>query len=549
MKAFIIAVSQITATVSNEQQPQHQEEHVRWLLNRHVESSLFVQVLNVVVETDTHVLSLVRYVPDLVEFDHLIKTHYRRVKVPFPKLTEESSTTGTAASSSTSDKRRSFRQFLTSLPHSSHRTNAEKIQRYLHKCSLEPVVRSSSIFRDFFSVQRDEDRCVSKSELKQSHKERQKQHEAQSPPLPVPLPKEHQIQPATKKKVEKPALVPQQQRPLSPPSESEIPKKYDFFENLEMIKVLGKGCMGKLVIEQREITHTLAERDILATLSGISHPFLAKLHASFQDVHRLYLVTDYYCGGDLATQMSTCSTFSKERTLFYAAEIIDGMGELHRLGVLYRDLKPENILLTADGHVLLTDFGLSKWLITSTADQNHDEVDDVERVTQTFCGTAEYLAPEALLGEPYSFGIDHWAYGTILYEMLAGITPFWADNHSEMYRRVLQDPLEFPPDTDFETAEFLSALLERDPRLRLGYHGVDEIKQHMYFSGIDWEDVYHRRLIPPYVPDLRSSLDFSNFDPSFLEMPAVLTPIPSTVDLSQEIQQVFDGYSFIDERF
>ncbi|KAG2218748.1 hypothetical protein INT45_003066 [Circinella minor] len=651
MKAFIIAVSQITATVSNEQQPQHQEEHVSWLLNRHVESSLFVQVLNVVVETDTHVLSLVRYVPDLVEFDRLIKTHYRRVKVPFPKLTEESSTTGTAASSSTSDKRRSFRQFLTSLPHSSHRTNAEKIQRYLHKCSLEPVVRSSSIFRDFFSVQRDEDRCVSKSELKQSHKEQQKQHEAQSPPLPVPLPKEYQIQPVTKKKVEKSALVPQQQRPLSPPpntplsrlvptvpaskvdiihndnnnnnndeddavvpqspirnepllveddddcdddddveiqqhhqchqqqsedfdgddeEEPEVPKKYDFFENLEMIKVLGKGCMGKvflvrsrtshelyalksivkeLVIEQREITHTLAERDILGTLSGINHPFLAKLHASFQDVHRLYLVTDYYCGGDLATQMSTCSTFSKERTLFYAAEIIDGMGELHRLGVLYRDLKPENILLTADGHILLTDFGLSKWLITATTGQDHDEVGDVERVTQTFCGTAEYLAPEALLGEPYSFGIDHWAYGTILYEMLAGITPFWADNHSEMYRRVLQDPLEFPPDTDFETAEFLSALLERDPSLRLGYHGVDEIKQHMYFSGIDWEDVYHRRLVPPYVPNLRSSLDFSNFDPSFLEMPAVLTPIPSAVDLSQDIQQVFDGYSFIDERF
>ncbi|KAI8147640.1 kinase-like domain-containing protein, partial [Fennellomyces sp. T-0311] len=495
MKAFTIAVSQITATVSNQQ-----EEHpVRWLLNRHVESSLFVQVLNVVVETDTHVLSLVRYIPDLVEFDHLIKTHYRRVKIPFPKLTEE--TTSTTASA-TSDKRRSFRQFLTSLPHGT-RTNAEKIQRYLHKCSLEPVVRSSSIFRDFFSVQRDEDRSK------------------QSPPSPPPaLPPT----PPPKMVVED-AVVPQSpvQEPLLVEDEEEEDhvKKYDFFENLEMIKVLGKGCMGKeLVVEQREITHTLAERDILATLSGINHPFLAKLHASFQDTHRLYLVTDYYCGGDLATQMSTCSTFSKERTLFYAAEMIDGIGELHRLGVLYRDLKPENILLTADGHVLLTDFGLSKWLLNE------------DRVTQTFCGTAEYLAPEALLGEAYSFGIDHWAYGTILYEM-----------------RVLQDPLEFPPDTDFETAEFLSALLERDPRMRLGYHGVDEIKQHMYFSTIDWDEVYHRRLIPPYVPDLRSSLDFSNFDPSFLEMPAVLTPIPSQLDLSDDIQQVFDGYSFVDERF
>lgn len=299
-----------------------------------------------------------------------------------------------------------------------------------------------------------------------------------------------------------------------------------------------KSIMKELVIEQREITHTLAERDILATMSGINHPFLAKLHASFQDTHRLYLVTDYYCGGDLATQMSTCSTFSKERILFYAAEMIEGIGELHRLGILYRDLKPENILLTIDGHVLLTDFGLSKWLHS-----------DEQHMTQTFCGTAEYLAPEALLGEPYSFGVDYWAYGTILYEMLAGITPFWADNHSEMYRRVLQDPLEFPPDTDFETAEFLSALLERDPSMRLGVNGVDEIKSHIYFGSISWDDVYHRRLIPPYVPDIRSSLDFSNFDPSFLEMPPVLTPVSSQHNLTQDMQQVFDGYSFVDERF
>lgn len=299
--------------------------------------------------------------------------------------------------------------------------------------------------------------------------------------------------------------------------------------------------MKELVIEQREITHTLAERDILATLSKINHPFLAKLHASFQDENRLYLVSDYYCGGDLATQMSTCTTFSKERTLFYAAEIIEGIGELHRLGILYRDLKPENILLTAEGHVVLTDFGLSKWL--SKTDDDY---------TQTFCGTAEYLAPEALLGEPYSVAIDYWAYGTILYEMLAGITPFWADNHSEMYRRVLQDPLEFPSDIDFETAEFLSGLLERDPRHRLGAQGgVDEIKSHVYFASIVWDDVYHQRLRPPYVPQLKSALDFANFDPTFLEMPPTLTPVGSRVDLvlTDEVQQVFDGYSFVDERF
>ncbi|OAD73490.1 serine/threonine protein kinase AGC family, partial [Phycomyces blakesleeanus NRRL 1555(-)] len=300
-------------------------------------------------------------------------------------------------------------------------------------------------------------------------------------------------------------------------------------DNLEILKVLGKGCMGKvflvrsrttqelralksivkdLVIEQREITHTLAEREILATVAAIDHPFLAKLHASFQDEHRLYLITDYYCGGDLATQMSTCYTFTPERVLFYAAEIIDGIGELHRLGVLYRDLKPENILLTQEGHIVLTDFGLSKWL-TNETDQS----------TQTFCGTAEYLAPELLLGDAYSFGIDYWSYGTIIYEMLTGITPFWADNHSEMYRRILEEPLEFPTDIEYDTAEFLAALLDRNPATRLGcsleHGGVDEIKTHPYFASLSWDDVYHRRLTPPYSPNLTSKLDFANFDPLF----------------------------------
>ncbi|KAI7874100.1 kinase-like protein [Lichtheimia hyalospora FSU 10163] len=573
MSAFAIAVFQTTATVAIDNN------------NAQVSNQPFVQVLNVVVETDTHILSLIRYVPDLLEFDTLIKTHYHRVKIPFPALSETSKT----------DKRRSFRQFLTSLSHHHSRSDSEKIQRYLQKCSVEPIVRSSSIFRDFFSAQRDEDQIISKIPkpriLTPEHADSSK--DAIVPELPaIPHTKQRDIVPSPSPIVpeevndEEPIVPPnqeqhheekqqqqqqQEQEEIEPvqaivhdsPAEqgavNDYPTNYDYLADLEMIKVLGKGCMGKvflvrshksnelyalksimkeLVIEQREITHTLAERDILATMSGINHPFLAKLHASFQDTHRLYLVTDYYCGGDLATQMSTCSTFSKERILFYAAEMIEGIGELHRLDILYRDLKPENILLTIDGHVLLTDFGLSKWLHS-----------DEQHMTQTFCGTAEYLAPEALLGEPYSFGVDYWAYGTILYEMLAGITPFWADNHSEMYRRVLQDPLEFPPDTDFETAEFLSALLERDPSMRLGVNGVDEIKSHIYFASISWDDVYHRRLIPPYVPDIRSSLDFSNFDPSFLEMPPVLTPVSSQHNLTQDMQQVFDGYSFVDERF
>lgn len=300
-----------------------------------------------------------------------------------------------------------------------------------------------------------------------------------------------------------------------------------------------KSIIKEHVIEQREITHTLDERNILTKLSELDHPYLAKLHTSFQDEHRLYLLTNYYCGGDLATHMAKLYSFPKECALFYAAEIIDGIGALHSLGILYRDLKPENILLTGDGHIILTDFGLSKWL---NASDNY--------TTQTFCGTAEYLAPEVLLGDSYSFGIDHWSFGTILYEMLAGITPFWADNHADMYRRVLEDPLEFPADIfDYETAEFISDILDRDPRTRLGAQSVDDIKDHVYFADISWDDIRNRRLHPPYLPPVQNEMDFTNFDPDFLAMTPQLTPISSEIDFVEDIQDIFDGYSFTNEKY
>ncbi|RCH81042.1 hypothetical protein CU098_005569, partial [Rhizopus stolonifer] len=300
-----------------------------------------------------------------------------------------------------------------------------------------------------------------------------------------------------------------------------------------------KSIIKEHVIEQREITHTLDERNILAKLSDINHPYLTKLHLSFQDEHRLYLLTNYYCGGDLATHMAKLYNFTRECALFYAAEIIEGIGELHRLGILYRDLKPENILLTGDGHIILTDFGLSKWL---------QETDDLS--TQTFCGTAEYLAPEILLGESYSFGIDHWSFGTILYEMLAGVTPFWADNHADMYKRVLEDPLEFPADIfDYETAEFLSDILDRDPRTRLGANGIDEIKNHVYFADICWDSIRHRQVQPPYLPPVKDEMDLTNFDQEFLTMSPALTPVSSEIEFADQIQDVFDGYSFTDEHY
>ncbi|KAI7889132.1 kinase-like domain-containing protein, partial [Mucor mucedo] len=476
------------------------------------ESWKTVPEFNITVKTTQYKLYVIRYIPDLFSFDHLVKTHYPKIKIPFPSLTE---------SLSKSEKRKSLRNFF----HLSIKSNAEKVEKYLYRCALDPVLSASTLLRDFLSPQRDGD---------------EKSHAYPSPSQSYDqigsTPNDNVIDSSIEiGKVWVPSPHP------SVINNTDIDGfEYEFpLENLEMVKVLGKGCMGKHVIEQREITHTLDERNILTKLSELDHPYLAKLHTSFQDEHRLYLLTNYYCGGDLATHMAKLYSFPKECALFYAAEIIDGIGALHSLGILYRDLKPENILLTGDGHIILTDFGLSKWL---TAADNY--------TTQTFCGTAEYLAPEVLLGDSYSFGIDHWSFGTILYEMLAGITPFWADNHADMYRRVLEDPLEFPADIfDYETAEFISDILDRDPRTRLGAQSVDDIKDHVYFADISWDDIRNRRLHPPYLPPVQNELDFTNFDPDFLAMTPQLTPISSEIDFAEDIQDIFDGYSFTNEKY
>lgn len=148
-----------------------------------------------------------------------------------------------------------------------------------------------------------------------------------------------------------------------------------------------KAISKEWVILQREIEHTKSERNILANVAEISHPFLIKLRHSFQSNAQLFMVLDYYPGGDIATQLAKWHKFEPERCLFYAAEIVLGIEELHRQGIVYRDLKPENILLALDGHIVLTDFGLSKQFPTFSASSPYLTEDK----TNTFCGTAEYL--------------------------------------------------------------------------------------------------------------------------------------------------------------
>jgi len=288
------------------------------------------------------------------------------------------------------------------------------------------------------------------------------------------------------------------------------------------LKVVGKGAFGKVYLvkkkdndqvfamkmlnkkeikERDEIEHTLSEKSVL---SKVKHPFLAGLYYSFQSDNNLYFIMDFINGGELFHHLSIEGSFSEERSKFYAAEILLGLEYLHASGVIYRDLKPENLLLNYQGHVVITDFGLSK------------EGLDPNKTTKTFCGTPEYLAPEIIKGEEYSFGVDWWSLGTLLFEMINGLPPFYVqDNEELMYEKILYAPLQIPDIFSDEAKDLISKLLERDPNQR--FKDPNLIKQHTFFSNIDFVKLSKKEITPPFIPNVLSPDDVGNIDSEFLE--------------------------------
>ncbi|KAL6080430.1 PHprotein kinase domain containing protein [Balamuthia mandrillaris] len=319
--------------------------------------------------------------------------------------------------------------------------------------------------------------------------------------------------------------------------------------DFESLKVIGRGSFGKVlqvrylptgqifamkvlnkktIIERGELDHTKAEKNILMKLEN---PFLVRLHYAFQTPDRLYFVMDFINGGELFFHLQKEKTFNPDRVRFYAAEIVLGLEYLHKQGVIYRDLKPENLLLTADGHICMTDFGISKEGLHCKDDR-----------TATFCGTPEYLAPEVLEGKGYGKEVDWWSFGTLVYEMLTGLPPFYSEDVQLMYSKIMNAKLNIPKKIGPEARSLLEGLLTRDPSERLA--DPDLIKAHPYFKDIDWEKLSKKEMPPPYMPNVNSELDTGNIDPVFTEEPAALSPSEDS-ELSKTIQQNFDGFTYV----
>jgi protein-serine/threonine kinase len=222
--------------------------------------------------------------------------------------------------------------------------------------------------------------------------------------------------------------------------------------DFEFLKLIGRGTFGRVfqvrkrdtkriyamkvlskkeIVAKKEVAHTIGERKILQR--SLECPFLVGLKFSFQTEKELYFVTDYKCGGELFWHLQKEGRFSEDRARFYIAELVLALEHLHKYDIVYRDLKPENILLDATGHIALCDFGLSK------PDLSNDQL------TNTFCGTTEYLAPEVLLDEKgYGKHVDFWSLGVLLFEMCCGWSPFYAEQTQEMYRLICYGKIRFP---------------------------------------------------------------------------------------------------------
>ncbi|KAI8613135.1 kinase-like domain-containing protein [Chytriomyces sp. MP71] len=327
-------------------------------------------------------------------------------------------------------------------------------------------------------------------------------------------------------------------------------------EDFNTLKLVGKGSFGKVVlvrkkdtgrvfamkilskkhiIERQEIVHTLAERSVL--IRGSKNPFLPSLKYSFQTPEKLYLVQDYMNGGELFYHLQREGAFTEAQAKFYTCELICALEFLHRNEIIYRDLKPENVLFDSNGHIILADFGLCKENFTR------------ESKTNTFCGTAAYLAPEILLGEGYGLAVDWWALGILFYEMCTGLPPFYSENVNLMYKKILHNQLLFPIGTMKDAESFIRALLDRNSATRLGSGPTDalELKQHPYLASLDWTRLERKQLTPPFKPLVESETDTSNFDPFFTEDPTGVAPsLPSgaSAPLSDTMQENFRGFTF-----
>uniref|UniRef100_A0A8C5EPE4 Protein kinase C n=1 Tax=Gouania willdenowi TaxID=441366 RepID=A0A8C5EPE4_GOUWI len=331
--------------------------------------------------------------------------------------------------------------------------------------------------------------------------------------------------------------------------------------DFELIRVIGRGSYAKVLlvrlkkddhvyamkVVKKELVHDDEDIDWVQTEKHVfeqasTNPFLVGLHSCFQTESRLFLVIDYVNGGDLMFHMQRQRKLPEEHARFYASEICIALNFLHEKGIIYRDLKLDNVLLDHDGHIKITDYGMCKEGIRPGD------------TTSTFCGTPNYIAPEILRGEDYGFSVDWWALGVLMFEMMAGRSPFdiITDNpdmntEEYLFQVILEKPIRIPRSLSVKAASVLKGFLNKDPKERLGCQvqtGFIDIKAHTFFRAIDWDLLEKKEMTPPFKPQISDEYGLENFDTQFTNEPVQLTPDDDDI-IKRIDQSEFEGFEYI----
>jgi serine/threonine protein kinase len=283
-----------------------------------------------------------------------------------------------------------------------------------------------------------------------------------------------------------------------------------------------KAVKKESVIDNNEFKCIISEKRLFLLANKERHPFLLNLYACFQSETHLYFLMDYIPGGNLMLHLQR-QRLSLDQTLFFAAETCLALKDLHENGILHRNLKLSSILLTLEGHIKITDYEFCKenmWYGSTTS---------------TFCGTVEFLPPEILLDKSYGRGVDWWAFGILVYQMLLQQSPFQGDDEDEIYDAILTEEPIYPSSLSEDSVSILQNLMAREPSSRLGSGPTDaqEIMSHAFFRGVVWEDVYHKRVQIPFMPTIQHAQDTSNFDQDISSSP---TPVSQQVQRGMSIR-------------